>query len=219
MNEISAAAGTDNQRQRATPATTTSSSPAGNANQPPRPPRRRRSRRRRGRSASTGAGAGGTGRAAGRGGATHQAGYDGTTGGGAPRTHLGPRGRADRRPAGRAHGQAGHPHPARAGPGLQGGDAHRLDSRPPRRDPGAPGHLPGATRRRLLLRYDAVAAGRSADADQPAPLAPGCCATEPRRRSPSERRPPRHPDGGPLSQEACRRRAVRVPLAVAGLHA
>ena len=60
MNEISAAAGTDNQRQRATPATTTSSSPAGNANQPPRPTRRRRSRRRRGRSASAGTGPGGT---------------------------------------------------------------------------------------------------------------------------------------------------------------
>ena len=58
MNEISAAAGTDSQRQRATPATTPSSSPAGNTNQPPRPTRRRRSRRRRGRSASTGTGAG-----------------------------------------------------------------------------------------------------------------------------------------------------------------
>ncbi len=59
MNEMSAAAGTDTQRQRATPATATPSSPAENANQPPRPPRRRRSRRRRGRSASTGTGEGG----------------------------------------------------------------------------------------------------------------------------------------------------------------
>ena len=57
MNEMSAAAGTNNQRQRATPATATPASPAGNANQPPRPTRRRRSRRRRGRSASTDTGA------------------------------------------------------------------------------------------------------------------------------------------------------------------
>ena len=181
MNEISAAAGTDNQRQRATPATTTSTSPAGNANQPPRPTRRRRSRRRRGRSASTGTGAGNPAEqpvVA----APPTRRLRRSTGGGAPRAHLGPRGRADRRPAGRAHGQARHPDSARAGPGLQGGDAHRLDSRPPRRDPGAPGHLPGATRRRLLLRYDAVAAGWSTDADQSAPLAPGCRATEPRRR-------------------------------------
>ena len=60
MNEISAAAGTDNQRKRATGATATPSAPEGNANQPPRPTRRRRTRRRRGRSASTGSGPGGT---------------------------------------------------------------------------------------------------------------------------------------------------------------
>ena len=60
MNEISAAAGTDNQRKRATPATATPSAPAGNANQPPRPARRRRTRRRRGRSAGTGTGPSGT---------------------------------------------------------------------------------------------------------------------------------------------------------------
>ena len=60
MNEINAAAGTDNQRKRATGATATPSAPEGNANQPPRPTRRRRTRRRRGRSASTGTGPSGT---------------------------------------------------------------------------------------------------------------------------------------------------------------
>lgn len=59
MNEMSAAAGTDTQRQQATPATAPPAVPAGNANQPPRPSRRRRSRRRRGRSASAGTGPGG----------------------------------------------------------------------------------------------------------------------------------------------------------------
>ena len=180
MNEIRAAAGADNQRQRATPATAPPSVPAGNTNQPPRPSRRRRSRRRRGRSASTGTGPVGPAEQPVVAAPPTKPATAGQPAAAPPRAHLGPRGRTDRRPAGRAHGQARHPYPARAGPGLQGGDAHRLDSRPARRDAGAPGHLPGATRRRLLLRHDAVAAGWSADADQPAPLAPGSWATGPR---------------------------------------
>ena len=60
MNEIRAAAGTDDQRKRATPATATPAAPAENTNQPPRPTRRRRTRRRRSRSASTDTGPGST---------------------------------------------------------------------------------------------------------------------------------------------------------------
>ncbi len=57
MNDISAAAGTDDQRKRAT---ATPSPQAGSSNQQPRPARRRRRERRRGLSSGTGTSPGGT---------------------------------------------------------------------------------------------------------------------------------------------------------------